>query len=185
MRRLLLVAAAAALASGCSLFQGNRIEDAAAYHLRLADSLEHRKEYREAIRHYESVTGQYARSASYPAAVRRLALVYAGEFNNAHADSVALYWFGVYVRMPLKKFEQENVHAFVSLLRRSQVLRDDLARRAAAVDSLSLTSRRQAGAIGADARRLQEVTEELLQTQKELAKMRDIDLRISKNRGRK
>jgi len=185
MKRLLLVAAAAVLAAGCALFQGNRIEDAAAYHMRLADSLEYRKEYREAIRHYESVTEQYARSASYPAAVRRLALLYAGEFSDARADSVSQYWFGVYMRMPLKRPEQEIVRVFLSLLRRSQTLRDDLARRTAAVDSLTLTSRRQAGTISADARRLQDVQEDLIQTQKELAKMRDIDLRISKNRERK
>ena len=185
MRRLLFLAAAAALAAGCSLFQGGTIENAAGYHMRLADSLEQRKAFREAVRHYESVAEQYPRSASYPAAVRRIALLYAGELYDPRADSIALHWFTVYLRLPLRKAEQENAQTFLSLLRRTQTLRDDLTRRTATVDSLTLASRRQAGTISAEFRRLQEVEAELRQAQRELTKMRDIDLRLSKDRGRK
>jgi hypothetical protein len=185
MKTWTILAAGIILFSGCSMFSNGRIEDAAWYHMRLADSLEQRMAYREATLHYESVAVEYPLSTAYPVAVRRVAQLYASEFNEARNDSTALRWFTLCLGLPLKKSERENVQTFISLLRRTRTLREDLARRSAAVDSLTTLSRRQTGTIGADARRLQELETELVQAQKELTKMRDIDLRLSKNRGRK
>lgn len=185
MRPLILLAAAAACIAGCSMFSGGRIEDAAWYHMRLADSLEQRMAFREAALHYQSVAEEYPLSTAYPAAVRRTGFLYASEFNEARNDSTALHWLNVCLSLPLKKADRENIQVFVSFLQRIRALRDGLARRTATVDSLALVSKRQTGTIGAESRRLQELEAELIQAQKELRKMRDIDLRLSKNRGRK
>jgi hypothetical protein len=185
MKQFLATALAALLVAGCSIFGGSRIESASWYHMRLADSLEQRKSFREAARHYESVAELYPQSTAYPAAVRRVALLYASDFNESRNDSIALYWLAIYVGMPIKKAEREDVQTVISLLRRTKALRDDLAHRTALADSLMLVNRRQASIIGSESRRLQDLEAELAQTQKELTKIRDIDLRLSKSRERK
>jgi hypothetical protein len=156
-----------------------------ARHMVMADSLERQMAIREALEHYGIVAEVYPRSSAYPTAVRKAALLSISDLNPAPSDSLALRWFSAYLSLPLKKPERETVRTFVTLLKRVKVLREDLNRKAITADSLSAATRRQAGILATDARRIQELESELQQANSALRKMKDIDLQLSKSRTRK
>jgi len=185
MKWALFVLSAAAMAAGCAGVDGSRSDDAVAYHMRMADSLEQEMALRGAAEHYAAVAEGYPQSGAYPVAVRKAAILYSSEFNEARNDSLALHWFTAYLGLPLKKAERENVQTFVSLLQRTRTLREELNRRTMMADSLGALARRQAGTLNADTRRIQDLEAELQKAEGELKKIKDIDLRLSRSRGRK
>jgi hypothetical protein len=185
MKALLWVACAAVLAAGCADTATRRMDEAVAYHLRMADSLEQEMALREAAHHYAAIADEYPQSSAYPTAVKKAALLYANEFNDARNDSLALRWFTAYLDLPLKKPERENVQAFISLFHRMKGLHEELARKTDVADSLGVASRRQGTALSSDARRIQELEGALQQAQGELKKIKEIDLGLSRNRVRK
>jgi len=148
----------------------------------MADSLEQEMALQGAAEHYALVATEFPQTSAYPVAVRKAAMLYASEFNPARNDSLALRWFTACLGLPLKKPERENVQTFIALLQRVRVLQVEVTRRTASADSLASITRRQAGTVSTDQRRIQELEAELQQTQKELKRMKEIDLRLSKSR---
>jgi hypothetical protein len=185
MRVALAIALASAVLSGCLASPDTWGSGAVAYHMRMADSLEEAMSLQLAAAHYAAVAEEYPLSAAYPYAVRKAALLYANEFNPARNDTLALHWFKIYLGLSLRKAERENVQATASLLQRVVNARERLARLTRQADSLTVVSRAQAGTLGADARRIQALESELEQAQRELQRMKEIDLQLSKSRGRR
>jgi hypothetical protein len=168
---------------GCSGLDESRTPTGlSAFHMRVADSLERRMELRQAAAHYSFVAEEYPQSPAYPLAVRKAALLYASENNPGRNDSIALRWFAAYLDLPLRKPEREDVQTSLSLLRQIRILRGELLRRASAVDSIMVASRKQGTLLN---RRIQDLEAELTQVQAELNKLKEIDLRLSKSRIRK
>lgn len=154
----------------------------AAFHMRVADSLERRMELRQAAAHYSFVAEEYPQSPAYPLAVRKAALLYASENNPVRNDSIALRWFTAYLDLPLRKPEREDVQTSLSLLRQIRSLRGELLRRGTSADSVTVATRKQGMLLN---RRIQDLEAELTQAQAELKKLKEIDLRLSKSRVRK
>ena len=150
--------------------------------MHLADSLEQVMAIQPAAEHYAFVATEFPQSSVYPVAIRKAALLYASEFNPARHDSLSLRWFTACLALPMKRADRENVQTFVALLQRVRVLQEEVNRRSASFDSLNSMFRRQAGALSTDTRRIQELEADLQQSQKELKRMKEIDLRLSKSR---
>lgn len=172
----------AAFIAGCAGSFESRTADLVSYHMRLADSLEQEMAFQGAAEHYALVATEFPHSSAYAVAIRKAALLYASEFNPARNDSIALHWFTACLGLPLKKADRENVQTFITLLQRLRALHDEVARRAASTDSLISIVRRQAGTVATETRRIQDLEAELLQTQNELKRMKEIDLRLFKSR---
>jgi hypothetical protein len=140
---------------------------------------------REAATHYAAIVDQYPQSTYYAFALRKAGLLYASEYSASRNDSLALGWLTSYLRFPLKKPEREDIQACISLLQRIQLLHDENARRSVVADSLMAVTRKQATTLSATSRRIQDLEAEIQQTQGELKKMKEIDVRLSKSRVRK
>jgi hypothetical protein len=73
---------------------------------------------------------------------------------------------------------------YLKMVGRVKVLHDSLTRQAAVNDSLVAVARRQGGETASRARRVQELESELQKASNELRKLKEIDMRISKSRGK-
>ena len=174
------------LAAGCSTLPDSRdAESQAAYHMRLAETLERASLLREATHEYTIVAEQYPSSTSYPAAVRKAAFLSMNRWNPAINDSVSLHWFNVYLGLPLKRQDREGARTYVYLLERIRLLREDITRQSAVVDSLSSAAKRQTFSLSSQTRLIQDLETELQQANDELKKLKEIDVRLSKTRGKK
>lgn len=182
MKTLVSLITVALFIAGCAGSFESRTADLISYHMRMADSLEQEMALQGAAEHYALVATEFPQTSAYPIAIRKAAMLYASEFNPARNDSLALRWFTACLGLPLKKSDRENVQTFMALLQRVRVLQEEVTRRTASSDSLTSVARRQAGAVATDLRRIQELEAELQQTQKELKRMKEIDLRLSKSR---
>ncbi len=168
--------------AGCAGTFESRTADLVTYHMRMADSLEQEMALKPAAEHYALVATEFPQTTAYPIAVRKAAMLYASEFNPARNDSLALRWFTACLGLPLKKTDRENIQTFIALLQRVRILQEEVTRRIASADSLTSIARRQTGTVATDLRRIQDLEAELQQTQKELKRMKEIDLRLSKSR---
>lgn len=182
MKTCVLLMAIGLLLAGCAGSFESRTADLVTYHMRMADSLEQVMALQGAAEHYALVATEFPQTSAYPVAVRKSAMLYASEFNPARNDSLALRWFTACLALPLKKTDRENFQTFIALLQRVRVLQEEVTRRTATTDSLASVARRQAGSVATDLRRIQDLEAELQQTQKELKRMKEIDLRLSKSR---
>jgi hypothetical protein len=163
----------------------NSAELRAEYHMQLADSLEAAFMLKEAALEYKLVAELYPNTSYYPAAVRNTALLYSNPANPAVDDSLSLHWFQTYLTLPISRDERVKAEIYVTMLQRINGLRKELNRRAAAIDSLQMVTRKQAGDLAARTRRVQELEAELKKTTLELERLREVDVRISRRKGGK
>jgi len=186
MKYVACVLFAAGLAcAGCSVFSDARNSSSpAARRMMFADSLEQEGLYQQAAVTYAQVATRFPKSGQYPLAVRKAAALFSLSAPTIANDSAAYRWYQAYLGLPLEKSERENARISVELLSRILSLHAQIVQLYTATDSLSVLTKRQAASVTADARRIQEVEQQLQQAQSELAKIKEIDLRLSKNRPR-
>lgn len=161
------------------------IESRAEYHMRMADSLETASSLREAALEYKLVAELYPKTSQYPNAVRNTALLYSNPSNPEIDDSLALQWFRTYLTLPIPRKERVKAEIYVAMLKRLTVLRNDINRRSAIIDSLQTVTRKQPIDFTGRSKRIQELEWELKQTKDELERLREVDIRINKRKGGK
>ena len=184
MRKLAaaLLAALAALLPSCGGSRGARDPVPPERHLAAADSLERRQIYTQATLEYLLVAQRYPGTPQHPTAVLKTALLYSNPRNPAVNDSIAAYWFDVYRNTYADTDEAAMVELYAGLNERIRMLRGDLRRQTASYDSLAAVGRRQASDLSARTRRIQELEAELAKTSGELKRLKEIDLRLHKER---
>jgi len=183
MQRLFSLALAATLLAGCGTLVGEPGEEAEARRqVELARTLEAASNLREAAHEYSIVAQRYPNASVWPTAVRKAALLYANPLNSARNDSISLIWFTAYQALPLNPQEKDLVQSHVSLQGRMRALDDELGRQKDLNDSLSATLKKLSATVAAQGRRTQELEAQLRQTSDELKKLKEVDVRLSKNR---
>jgi hypothetical protein len=186
MKKTLFIGLALLALSGCTSLSSMRTSESAAISLfSRADSLEGALAIRAAAETYGMIADQYPQSSVYALAVRKAALLTAVELNPARNDSLALRWFAAYLALPSRREEREVAQVCYSLLQRLRVLQDEMGRRSNTADSLSGVVRRMGASMSAEQRRIADLEADLSQVQVELRRLKDIDLKLSKSRGRK
>jgi hypothetical protein len=162
----------------------NDVEVQALRHMAIADTLERTSALKEATLEYEIVAGRFPSSSVHAAAVRKTALLFSSPVNPAANDSASLYWLNIYLDLTKSPEEKQIIQMYLKMVGRVKVLHDSLARQTAANDSLVSVARRQGGETATRARRVQELESELQKASNELRKLKEIDVRISKSRGK-
>jgi hypothetical protein len=163
----------------------NEFEYQARKHIALADSLEKVPSLRESLLEYRLVAERYPSSSVYNGAVLKTALLYSNQDNPAANDSAALYWFNRYLVLTPMEGEKQIVRMYLETLGESKALRDSLRVTTTVKDSLESTVRRQSTESAARIKRVQELESELQKASLELKKLKEVDVRISKSRGKK
>lgn len=187
---ILLIAAsvllvAAVLLCGCSM--GTSTHDAgylAVHHMMAGDSLVAAGDLRMATVEYSVVAQLYSRTGSYSEAMRKLTLLLLDPANPAGSDSAGAYWLDAYMASPAAGDHNEEFHVLRALLGKVTELRASLARAEIVTDSLSGVVRHAGSIAGGQNQRLQELEAELRQAKQELARLKEIDVRLSKTRKR-
>jgi hypothetical protein len=98
----------------------------ASYHMIIADSLAAKSSLRKATTEYLLITKQYPDTKYYPDAVRKTANLFCDPQNPIADDSTSLYWYHVYLALPVSDQEKENTKVCISLLERIRSLREEL-----------------------------------------------------------
>jgi hypothetical protein len=104
----------------------NKQELEAAYHIKIADSLLIKSLLRKATNEYLFIAKQYSTTKYYPEAVRKTAILYCNPQNTVADDSTSLYWYHVYLTLPISDQEKENANSCIMLLERITSLREEL-----------------------------------------------------------
>lgn len=183
MQPLFGLALATMFVAGCGTLVGESGEESEARRqVELARTLEAASNLREAAHEYSIVAERYPNASIWPTAVRKAALLYASPVNTSRNDSISLVWFTAYQALPLNPQEKDLVQSHISLQGRMRAIEDDLGRQKDVNDSLSVTLKRVSATVAAQARRTQELEVQLRQTTEELKKLKEVDVRLSKNR---
>jgi len=189
MRELsFLIAFLLAMVIGCSSHESERGEYAwgsAERHMDLAEKLERAASLREATFEYTLVAQLFPSSESYPVAVRKAALLYANPKNPAKNDSAARYWFQKYLELDLTPEERDLAVQFSHMTQTTTLLEAAAARRGGTADSLHAVVKKQTTDLAAKSKRVQELEAELIKVSQELKKLREIDVRMHKDRQKK
>jgi hypothetical protein len=163
----------------------NEFEYQARKHIVLADSLERVASLRESLLEYRLVAERYPSSTVYEGAVLKTALLYSDPENPAANDSASLFWFNRYLTLTPMEGEKQIIRMYLETFDHTKTLRDSLRIAASTNDSLVSTIKRQTGDAAARIKRVQELESELQRASLELKKLKEVDLRISKSRGKK
>jgi transposase-like protein len=175
----------AALLYGCSSSDiVSDVEVQALRHMAIADTLEHASAFQEATLEYKIVAERFPLSSVYATAVRKTALLLGSPTNPAANDSASLYWLNIYIGLTTSPEEKQIIQMYLNVVGRVKVLRDSLTRKSAINDSLLAVTRKQGGEAVTRARRILELEAELQKASNELRKLKEIDVRISKSRGK-
>lgn len=162
----------------------NDAEVQAQRHMAIADTLERASALKKATDEYLLVAERFPSTSVYAIAVRKVGLLLGSPANLAANDSASLFWLNKYLTLTESPEEKQFVGMYIGMVDRMSALRDSLERQAAAIDSLSAITRKQASETATRTRRLQELEAELQQVSTELRKLKEIDVRISKSRGK-
>lgn len=172
--------------SGCALLTGGRDPEGwALRHMMLADSLEQGSMFRQASAEYDIVVQRYRGTSQFPKAVKELVNLNINPLNPNRSDSAALSWITVYLALALPKEEIENARMYYMLLQRIRFIQTDIDRQTFVADSVMAATKRQNADAAALNRRVQELEADLKQANMELAKLKEVDVRLSKARGKK
>jgi hypothetical protein len=126
--RIILVSIAIYLVgcTGANNLGKNKQALAATYHINIADSLLMKSELQKATNEYLYITKQYSTTKYYLEAVRKTAILYSNPQNPIADDSTSLYWYHVYLTLPISNQEKENTNSCIVLLERIKLLREEL-----------------------------------------------------------
>lgn len=175
----------ALLMYGCSSSDVvNDVEIEARRHMAIADTLEQAFAWKEATLEYKIVAERFPSSSVHATAVRKTAFLLSVPSNPAANDSASLYWLTTYLDLTKSSEERQIIQMYLTMVGRVRILRDSLTRQNALHDSLVAGARKQAGETASRARRILELESELEKAANELKKLKEIDVRISRSRGK-
>jgi len=171
------------LLAGCSSHEvGRDTEIRVNQHFETADSLEHAGNLRGAILEY-TITGQlYPQSKRIPEAMRKLALLSLDPRNPSASDSAAILWLRRYITVSTNSEDRSEMVLLLSILRRFSAIEAQRSTARASYDSLTTIVRRQNALLSNQQQRVAESENELKQTKKELTKLKEVDVRLSRQR---
>lgn len=170
---------------GCSSTRRlSDVEFQAQRHMAIADTLERAAALAEATLEYTLVADRFPATSVHAAAVRKAALLYSSPINPIANDSVSRYWLTRYLDLAESPEEKQIIQMYLKIVDRVTSLRDSLARHTALSDSLAVVARKQTGEASSRGKRIQELESELEKASSELKKLKEIDVRISKSRGK-
>lgn len=170
---------------GCSTSRElNNTEMQAQRHMAIADTLERGSELRGATLEYQIVAERFPSASVYAKAVRKVALLVSSPENPAASDSASLYWLNRYLPLSQSPEEKQIIQMYLKTVGQRRVLRDSLVRQHALYDSLTAVTRKQSIEMTLRARRIQDLDTELQKASNELRKLKEVDERISKSRGK-
>lgn len=176
---------AGGLILGCSSSHTvNNAEIQAQRHMAVADTLERASAFKEATLEYTIVAERFPATSVHATAVRKAALLYSSPVNPVASDSISRYWLTTYLGLTQSPEEKQIIQMYLKMVDRVAWLRDSLARQRAIGDSLAVIARKQTGEASSRSKRIQELESELQQASGELKKLKEIDVRISKSRGK-
>jgi hypothetical protein len=161
------------------------VEIQAQRHMAIADTLERASELKEATLEYQIVAEKFPSTSVHAAAVRKAALLFSSPANPAANDSTSLHWLNTYLALTRSPEEKQMIQMYLTMVGRVKELRDSLAYSAIVNDSLAAVTRKQVTEAASRARRVQETETELQKASDELRRLKEIDMRISKSRGKK
>jgi len=150
----------------------------------IADTLERASAFKEATLEYTLVAERFPATSVYPAAVRKAALLFSSPLNPIANDSISRYWLTRYLDITHSPEEKQIIQMYLKMVDRVTWLRDSLSSQTAFSDSLAVVARKQTAEAAARAKHIQELEAELQQALSELKKLKEIDVRISKSRGK-
>jgi len=160
------------------------VELQAQRHMAIADTLEHAYALKEATLEYKTVAEHFPSSSVHITAVRKTALLFSSPTNPAASDSASLYWLNAYLDLTKSTEEKQIIQMYLNMVGRVKILSDSLKHQNGLNDSLVAVARKQVGETASRARRVQELESELQKASNELKKLKEIDVRISKSRGK-
>jgi hypothetical protein len=176
---------ALAVIAGCASIPDRDSESRAQRHWFLADTLEREGALREATMEYSIVAEHYPGTRFHADAVRRVALLSMNPLNPAASDSVSMAWLRTYLALSVSVEEKENARMYITLLQRIGSLRGDVARQQVSADSMAASSKRATNELALRAKRIQDLENELKEAKSELERLREVDIRISRSKGKK
>jgi|GEM_PF-2391132 hypothetical protein len=185
VRRSCLCLLVAAVLHGCSASRDvNDVETQAQRHLALADTFERASALREATFEYQIVAERFPSSTVYATAVRKVALLFSSPTNPAANDSASLYWLSTYLVLTQSPEEKQIIQMYLTTVGQVEALHDSLTHQCALNDSLAAVARKHSSELSLRARHTQELEAELQRASNELKKLKEIDERISRSRGK-
>ena len=171
------------LCSGCSSSLVDQdSEQRAKQHTRTGRALESASRWNEAAMEYAIVAELYPRTGFYEDAVRKAALLFSHPDNPARSDSTALHWFRVYEELPLSDPERHSVQLHVRAIEEMSALRGMLDHQTSITDSLSGSSKQQQQELMAQSKQIHELELEIAKLNEELDKLREIDMKVGRNK---
>lgn len=175
--------------AGCSTLTHDRDPAVLAGHrLRVADSLETALAFREATHQYTSIAEAYPGSVFFSTAARKAALLYLHPANEMASDSAALYWFRKSLGAPQASPDRTVSETFIRLLEQTHTLRETLVHQKAVSDSLGIIAKKQSAELSTlvtRSRQVQSLEADLKRANDELQKLREVDVRMSKEKQKK
>jgi hypothetical protein len=163
----------------------NDIEGQALRHMAIADTLETASALKEATFEYKLVAEHFPSSNVHATAVRKAALLFSSPANPVANDSASFYWLNIYLGLTKSPEEKQIIQMYLDMVGQVKILRDSITHQTVLHDSLVAVARKHVGETASRARRVQELESELQKASNELRKLKEIDVRISKNRGKK
>lgn len=152
--------------------------------MEMADSLETVSRLAEAVSEYLIVAEYYPESVHHAEAVRKAALLLSNPDNPSSDDSAAIVWFGRYTQLPVTAQDKEYARGYVLLLERIRVLDAEITKVQATYDSMETVNRRLGTGISRLNSDLTNRNKRLQELESELKKLREVDIRLSKTKGK-
>lgn len=176
-----MLALIVAWTAGCTWFTSSHDpETAAAAHLDAAEMFEKAGDLGNATREYAAVATMYPGTPEYAHAVWKAADLYLNDQNPAANDTAALSLLSLYVGLPISDGTKAEARLRLSLLERIVALKSSLVRTERSVDSLAAVAKKQTTTITSQSTHLGEMENELRQTKDELARLKELDVRLSR-----
>ncbi len=185
-RSLAAAACGLLLVAGCLRLDrpGDRESDVR-LKMQAADSLAAADSLHSAALAFEAIAEEYPFSPLYPDAVLRAAVLSSHPNNAEPDDSTALLWLDHYVMLPVTVEEKQRAEMEIALLTRLQASEDSMAGRQDELDSLRILARAQSSELQNRLTRIHELEAQVKQTNDELARLRDVDIKISRRAAKK
>jgi hypothetical protein len=183
---IFLMFVAGLVGGGCSLFNPPHDEEyIAAAHMETAAAHEEAGDLSYATHEYDMVAMLYPNYSLYPQAVINAARLYLNPKNPAASDSSAWTLLTLYLTLHVPEADREGARTQLTLLERAMHLKSIVARNEHSLDSLSLVARKQNTSLSTQGQRIADLENELRQTKEELARLKDVDVRLSRTNRRR
>lgn len=157
-------------------------------HMSLGRAFESESRWNDAAMEYAIVGDLYPETSYYETAVRKAATLFSHPDNHSASDSMIFRWLREYSTLTLGEGERTLVESHISLLKDLRRTEQMLAALKETNDSLSTLIILQQEKIEAGAKRIRtlekDLEKKLAQTKDELEKLREIDMKVGREKGK-